>query len=216
MTGTPKKMAKKFEEQTTVQRKEHYMLMAHQQSISELKNMVALLLEKPKKKKTRASSLKPGSSPGHLSKGKDKEAEHFIFEEPKSKESSKDELPQSSSEEGCSEHSEDPHLKKMKELEERLEAIAYRGDLHDVGLIRSYPVEWDSAPYPPRFKAPTLHTFDGKGSPNQHIYYFKSQTRNVVSNDVIMTQLFIGTLKGIAFEWFMKLSAGSINKWVDL
>jgi hypothetical protein len=31
-----------------------------------------------------------------------------------------------------------------------------------------------------------------------------------------MARLFIGTLKGIAFEWFMKLPAGSINKWVDL
>ena len=31
-----------------------------------------------------------------------------------------------------------------------------------------------------------------------------------------MARLFIGTLKGIAFEWFMKLPAGSINKWADL
>ena len=61
-----------------------------------------------------------------------------------------------------------------------------------------------------------LHAFDGKGSPNQYIYYFKSQTGNVVSNDVIIARLFIGTLKGIAFEWFMKLPAGSITKWADL
>ena len=187
--------------------------MTQQQSIIKLKNMVALLLEKPKKKKTRASSMKPGSS---LSKGKDKEDEHFIFEEPKNKESSEDELPQSSSEDGGSEHSEDPHSKKMKELELRLEAIAHRGELHDVGVTRPYPVMWDSTPYPPRFKALTLHAFDGKGSPNQHIYYFKSQTGNVVSNDAIMARLFIGTLKGIAFEWVMKLPAGSINKWADL
>jgi hypothetical protein len=145
------------------------MLMAQQQSISELKNMVALLLEKPKKKKTRASSMKPGSSPGQPSKGKENEAEHIIFEE-----SYEDELPQSSSEEEevSSEQGENPHLKKMKELEKRLEAIAHRGELHDVGVVRPYPVEWDAAPYPPRFKAPTLHAFDGKGSPNQHIYYF--------------------------------------------
>jgi len=48
------------------------------------------------------------------------------------------------------------------------------------------------------------------------MYYFKSQTGNVVSNDVIMTHLFIGTLKGVAFEWFMKFPAGSIKKWADL
>jgi len=51
-------------------------------------------------------------------------------------------------------------------------------------------------PYPPKFKALTLHTFDGKGWSNQNIYYFKSQTENVVSNDAIMARLFIGTLKG--------------------
>ena len=31
-----------------------------------------------------------------------------------------------------------------------------------------------------------------------------------------MARLFIGTLKGVAFKWFMKLSAGSIMTWVDL
>ena len=31
-----------------------------------------------------------------------------------------------------------------------------------------------------------------------------------------MARLFIGTLKGVAFEWFIKLSAGSIKRWGDL
>ena len=31
-----------------------------------------------------------------------------------------------------------------------------------------------------------------------------------------MAHLFIGTLKGVAFEWFMKLSAGSIKTWAYL
>jgi len=31
-----------------------------------------------------------------------------------------------------------------------------------------------------------------------------------------MTHFFIVTLKGVTFEWFMKLPAGSIEKWVDL
>ena len=88
----------------------------------------------------------------------------------------------------------------MSKLEQRLEAPANRDSLQDVGIVWSYPAEWDTAPYPPKFKAPTLHTFDSKGSPNQHIYYFKSQTEFVVSNDAIMTRLFIGTLKGVIFE----------------
>ena len=85
-----------------------------------------------------------------------------------------------------------------------------------MGIIRPYPAEWDTASYPPKFKALTLHTFDGKGSSNQHIYYFKSQTGNVVSNNTIMARLFIGTLIRVAFEWFMKLPAGSIKTWADL
>ena len=72
------------------------------------------------------------------------------------------------------------------------------------------------APYPPKFKALTLHTFDGKGSTNQHIYYFKSQNRNVVSNDGILDHLFVDTPKEITFEWFIKLPAGSIKIRVDL
>ena len=31
-----------------------------------------------------------------------------------------------------------------------------------------------------------------------------------------MTRLFIGTLKGVAFEWFRSLPANSINSWLNL
>ena len=31
-----------------------------------------------------------------------------------------------------------------------------------------------------------------------------------------MTRLFIGTLKGVTFEWFMKFPVGSIKTWADL
>ena len=44
----------------------------------------------------------------------------------------------------------------------------------------------------------------------------KSQTRNAISNDAILAHLFIGALKGVAFEWFMKPPVGSIKTWVDL
>ena len=70
-------------------------------------------------------------------------------------------------------------------------------------------------PYPPKFK-PTLHTYDGKSSPNQHIYYFRSQTGNIIDNNAIMARLFIGILKGVAFDWFRSLLPGSVNSWIDL
>ena len=31
-----------------------------------------------------------------------------------------------------------------------------------------------------------------------------------------MARLFIGTLKGVAFDWFRSLPPGSINFWIDL
>ena len=104
----------------------------------------------------------------------------------------------------------------MNQLEQRLEALTNRKGLQEAGVVRPYPTEWDLVPYPSKFKAPTLQAFDGKGSPNQHIYYFKSQTGNVVDNDAILARLFISTLKGLAFEWFMKLPEGSIKNWGDL
>jgi len=83
-------------------------------------------------------------------------------------------------------------------------------------MVCPYPLEWDSVPYPPKFKPPTLHTYDGKSSPNQHIYYFWSQTGNVIDNDAIMARLFIGTLKGVTIDWFRSLLPGSINSWINL
>ncbi|MBZ2164352.1 retrotransposon gag domain-containing protein, partial [Alteromonas stellipolaris] len=38
----------------------------------------------------------------------------------------------------------------------------------------------------------------------------------MVGNDPIMTRLFIGTLKGAAFDWFRSLPPNSINTWADL
>ena len=35
-------------------------------------------------------------------------------------------------------------------------------------------------------------------------------------NDTIMVRLFIGTLNGVAFDWFRSLPSGSINSWFDL
>jgi len=104
----------------------------------------------------------------------------------------------------------------MSKLEQRLEGLANQKGLQEAGVVRLYPTEWELVPYPPKFKALTLQAFDGKGSPNQHIYYFNSQTGNVISNNATLTRLFIGTLKGISYEWFMKLLEYSIKNLGNL
>jgi len=60
----------------------------------------------------------------------------------------------------------------LKDIQTQIASLAQRDELKKVGVVRSYPLEWDSVPYPPKFKPPSLHTYDGKISPNQHIYYF--------------------------------------------
>ncbi|MBZ2164411.1 hypothetical protein, partial [Alteromonas stellipolaris] len=67
----------------------------------------------------------------------------------------------------------------LRGIQAQIASLSQRDDLKRVGMTR---FEWDSVPYPPKFKPPTLHSYDGKGSPNQHIYYFRSQTGNVISN----------------------------------
>ena len=88
----------------------------------------------------------------------------------------------------------------IKDIQAQIASLAQRDELKKVEMTRPYPLEWDSILYPPKFKPPTLHTNDGKSSPNQHIYYFRSQIGNVIDNDTIMVRLFIDTLKGVAFD----------------
>ena len=84
----------------------------------------------------------------------------------------------------------------IKGIQAQIASLTQRDELKKVGMTRPYPLEWDSVPCPTNFKPPTLHTYDGKSSPNQHIYYFRSQTGNVIDNDAIMARLFIGIFKG--------------------
>src|SRR4051812_5559057 len=104
----------------------------------------------------------------------------------------------------------------MKRLEEQVVALKTMSIRQEVGATRPYPAVLDSVKYPPKFKVSTLNPFHCKGSAQQHIYYFQSQTRNIVGNDSVRTRLFVSTLKGVAFEWFRKLPKDSITCWDNL
>ena len=112
-------------------------------------------------------------------------------------------------------HNDEEHndaaAKVIKGIQAQIASLAQRDELKKVGMTRPYPLEWDSVLYPLKFKLPTLHIYDGKVLPNQHIYYFWSQTGNIIDNDAIMARLFISSLKRVAFEWFRSLPNGSIN-----
>ena len=54
----------------------------------------------------------------------------------------------------------------LKGIQAQIASLTQRDELKKVGTVHPYPLEWDSVPYPPKFKPPTLHTYDGKSSPN--------------------------------------------------
>ena len=75
----------------------------------------------------------------------------------------------------------------IKGIQAQITSLTQRDELKKVGAVRPYLLEWDSVPYSPKFKPPTLNTYDGKSSPKKHIYYFRSQTGNVIDNDTVDT-----------------------------
>jgi len=165
LASTPEEMARRFEQQAQAQREQLDMICAQQESIDSLKKMLSQLLEN-KKKKPKAKT------PSKKSKGKRKEGKSSSSAHIEKEEHSKSELSKPSSEEEDNSENTSTHSNRMSKLEQRLEALVSRKGLQQVGVVWPYPAEWDPVPYPPKFKAPILQAFDGKGSPNQHIYYF--------------------------------------------
>jgi len=74
-------------------------------------------------------------------------------------------------------NNESPKTKKSKEsssidadvikgIQAQIASLAQWDALKKEGMTCPYLLEWDSVPYPPKFKQLTLHTYDGKSSPN--------------------------------------------------
>ena len=53
----------------------------------------------------------------------------------------------------------------IKGIQAQIASVAQRDELKKAGMIHPYPLEWDLVAYSPKFKPPTLHTYDGKSSP---------------------------------------------------
>ena len=45
----------------------------------------------------------------------------------------------------------------LKGIQTQIASLTQRDKLKKVGIVRPYPLEWDSVSYPPKFKPPTLH-----------------------------------------------------------
>ena len=93
----------------------------------------------------------------------------------------------------------------MGELEKRLEALANRGNLQEARVVRYSRLSGILSRTLPNSKLQPYKLLTTKGL-RTNLYTTLSLAGNIVSNGAILARLFIGTLKGIAFEWFMKLS----------
>ena len=107
MASTSEEMTRHFEQQAQAQREQFDMIRAQQKSIDSLKQMLSQLLE-DKKKKPKAKT------PSKKFKGKRKEGESS---------SSNSESSKPPYEEGGYSENESAHSKRMRKLEQRLEAL---------------------------------------------------------------------------------------------
>jgi len=110
--------------------------------------MITQLLE-GKKKKLKAKT------PFMKSKGKRKERESSSSAYTEEEEHSNSESSKPPSKEGGNSENGSTHSKRMNKLEQRLETLANQKGLHEAGVVRPYPAEWDLVPYPLKFKALT-------------------------------------------------------------
>ena len=116
-----------------------------------------------------------------------------------------------------------PHLEKemdlmrkvMDEMREDMkrknlvEDLVHRTDSPFTALINGHPL-------PPKFKMPSLDSYDGTRDPFDHIATFKTTMHLQRVLDEIMCRAFPTTLKGPAQVWFSKIPPNSVSSFEEL
>ena len=69
---------------------------------------------------------------------------------------------------------------------------------------------------PPKFKMPSLNSYDGMHDPFDHIATFKTTMHLQGVLDEIMCRAFPTTLKGPARVWFSKIPSNSVSSFEEL
>ena len=103
-------------------------------------------------------------------------------------------------------------MNEMKENMRRTNSIkdlVHRTDSPFIALINSYPL-------PPKFKIPSLDSYDGTCDPFNHIATFKTTMHLQGVSDKIMCKAFPTILKGPARVWFSKIPPNSVSSFEEL
>ena len=116
-----------------------------------------------------------------------------------------------------------PHLEKemdqmrkvMDEIRENMrranpvEDLVHKIDSPFTALINGHPL-------PPKFKMPSLNSYDGTRDPFDHIATFKTTMHLQGVPDKIMCRAFPTILKGPAQVWFSKIPPNSVSSFEEL
>ena len=93
--------------------------------------------------------------------------------------------------------------------ENLVEDLVHRTDSPFTALINGHP-------FLPKFKMPSLDSYDGTRDPFDHIATFKTTMQLQGVSDEIMCRAFPTTLKGLAQVWFSKIPPNSISSFEKL
>ena len=109
----------------------------------------------------------------------------------------------------------DQMRKVMDEMKENMrrtnpvEDLVHRTDSPFIASINGHPL-------PPKFKMPSLDSYDGARDPFDHIATFKTTMHLQGVLDEIMCRAFPTTLKGPARVWFSKLPPNSVSSFEEM
>ncbi|XP_065623652.1 uncharacterized protein LOC136064999 [Quercus suber] len=109
----------------------------------------------------------------------------------------------------------DQMRKVMDEMKENMrranpvEDLVHRTDSPFTASINGHPL-------PPKFKMPSLDSYDGARDPFDHIATFKTTMHLQGVPDEIMCRAFPTTLKGPARVWFSKIPPNSVSSFEEL
>ena len=90
-----------------------------------------------------------------------------------------------------------------------LEDLVHKTDSLSTASINSHPL-------PPKFKMPSLDSYDGTRDPFNHITTFKTTMHLQGVPDEIMCRVFPTTLKGLARVWFSKIPLNTVSSFEEL
>ena len=109
----------------------------------------------------------------------------------------------------------DQMKKVMEEMKENMrranpiEDLVHRTEAPFTASINGHPL-------PPKFKMPSLDSYNGTRDPFDHIATFKTTMHLQGVPDEIMCRAFLTTLKGPARVWFSKIPPNSVSSFKEL